>query len=81
MICNYTIWIEAEEWEEESRELEDNSTDVVVKFDKGSEWVATFITYKNISSISKKNEQTGECLNGMYFWASNLILINTISRN
>lgn len=62
-----SIWIEAEQWAEENRNEEDNNTDVIVKFDDGSEWIATFFTYQNIISISGKNEKTGECLNGKYF--------------
>lgn len=77
----YSIWIEAEEWAEENINEDDNSTDVMVKFDDGSEWVASFITYQNIISLSEKNEKTGECLNGDYFWASDMILVKKISRD
>ncbi len=28
----------------------------------------------NISAVAKKNESTGECLIGEYFWATDMIL-------
>jgi hypothetical protein len=35
------IWIEAEQCAEENRDEDDNITDVIVKFDDGSEWIAS----------------------------------------
>lgn len=40
----------------------------------------TFFTNKNILSLKNKNEATGECLNGKYFWAPDMLLIKEISR-
>lgn len=73
------IWIEAEEWELGWNPLNVN-TDVIVTFDNGDEYCATFFTYSNISKLSKKNHKTGELLNGKYFWASGMILIDKCSR-
>jgi hypothetical protein len=30
--------------------------------------------------LTDKNRQTGECLSGAYFWASDMILIEEVSR-
>lgn len=76
---SYSIWIEAEQWENLWDENDDN-TDVIVKFEDGSEWMATFFTYENILSASKRNEETGEFLYGNYFWASEMILVKKITR-
>jgi hypothetical protein len=76
----YTVWIEAEQWSNGLDALEANS-DVVVELEDGSRWVATFFTFKNIDSLVKKNRSTGECLHGKYFWASDMILVDEISRN
>ncbi len=73
------IWIEAEEWESDY-DIFDENTDVIVKFEDDTEWVASFITYKNILSLRDKNKVTGECLNGKYFWSSDMLLIEDISR-
>lgn len=49
-------------------------------FEKGGEWVATFFSYKNVTTLAKKNEASGECLNGKYFWATDMILVDQLSR-
>jgi hypothetical protein len=54
--------------------------DVLVRLADGSEYVATFFTYENINRIMKSHQQTGECLSGKYFWASEMILIDRIDR-
>ncbi|WEG12247.1 hypothetical protein PU629_19335 [Pullulanibacillus sp. KACC 23026] len=48
------IWIEAEHWEEQNRNEEDGNTDVKVNFEDGTEWIATFFTYRNILTLSEK---------------------------
>jgi hypothetical protein len=60
----FSIWIGAEQWDGNKIYYEDENTDVIVKLENGTEWSATFFTYQNIISLSKKNEATGECLNG-----------------
>jgi len=77
-----SIWIESEENGAilgGNSQTNDNS-DVVVSFSDGSRYVATFFTYKNIESLRQKNNETGECLNGRYFWASNMLIISRIER-
>lgn len=74
------IWIEAEEWASGEWNPGDGNTDVKVTLGDGSTWVATFLSYKNISSLVEKNRKTGECLSGRYFWASNMILADRVSR-
>ena len=46
----------------------------------GSQWVATFYTYANVLTLAAKNTQTGECLDGTYFWGTDMILVNEVSR-
>lgn len=77
---NHKISLEAEHWTPSEWNVKDGNTDVFVRFDDGQEWVATFFTYTNIASLSAKNQRTGECLSGKYFWASDMFLINEISR-
>jgi hypothetical protein len=38
----YTLWIESEEWLEHSWDIYDTNTDVIVTFQKGDRWVASF---------------------------------------
>jgi hypothetical protein len=78
---NYTVELETEFWEKESWTSQDCNSGAWVKFENGERWVATFFSYQNISSLRKKNQKTGECLNGKYFCATDMILIDEISRN
>ncbi|MFF2879489.1 hypothetical protein ACFVR2_24865 [Gottfriedia sp. NPDC057991] len=73
------IWIKAEEWSSDY-DIFDENTDVIVKFEDETKWVASFFTFKNILSLKNKNETTSECLNGKCFWASDKLLIEEISR-
>lgn len=75
----YNVWIEAEQWED-GWDINNDNTDVIVGFKNGTRWVATFFTYSNISKLAEKNRSTGEFLGGKYFWASNMVLIDEISR-
>lgn len=73
------IWIEAEEWST-GWDPVDSNTDVMVDLDDGSRWIASFTSYKNIETLTRKNRQTGENLAGAYFWDSDMILIDETSR-
>lgn len=56
----------------------DDNVDVQVEFADGRRYMATFFTVANIQRIMKKDEGTGECLNGTYFWASDMIIVREI---
>ncbi|NQX65652.1 hypothetical protein HQN90_05875 [Paenibacillus alba] len=76
----YFIWIEAEHWSQGEWNIYDGNTDAIVTFEDGSRWVASFFTYKNIQTLAEKNQQTGECLQGKYFWGSDMVLVDECSR-
>ncbi|MGO8746356.1 MAG: hypothetical protein ACLQNE_10230 [Thermoguttaceae bacterium] len=59
--------------------LRDN-VDVEVVFDDGSRFVATFFTLENVQMIMDGYRQTGECSKGLYFWASDMILVRRLTR-
>ena len=59
--------------------LNDN-VDVEVKFSNGSRWTATFFTIENIRSIFEKNKETGECSSGLYLWASDMVIVENMTR-
>lgn len=59
----------------------DDSSDVIFELDDGSKWAVTFFTYKNIETIRKKNQLTGECLGGTYFCATDMVLISELSED
>jgi hypothetical protein len=75
----YSIWIEAECWED-GWESDDVNSDAIVTFEDGKRWVATFFTYKNIRSLTEKFRRSGECLGGKYFVATDMILVDEVTR-
>ncbi|HZG16485.1 MAG TPA: hypothetical protein VE710_15955 [Candidatus Bathyarchaeia archaeon] len=75
------IWINIEQSDDfEEFDLTDEHTDVIVTFSNRSKWVASFYTYKNIETIRKQRQKSGENLSGGYFWTTDLILIDEVSR-
>lgn len=75
-----SIWIEAEAWAAGEWTPADDTTGVIVTFDDGSKWSGTFFSYKNLVSLVGKNKQTGECLSGKYLRASDMTLVDEVSR-
>ena len=75
----YKIWIEAEEWAD-GWDINNGETDVIVEFDNSTRWVASFFTYSIISKLVEKNKQDGECLDGKYYWSSDMLLVDEVSR-
>src|SRR5437870_2693563 len=76
----YSIWIEAEQRAPGEWNPSDDNTDVIVTFENGARWVATFFSYQNILSLAKKNRNTGECLDGKYFVATDMVLVDEVTR-
>jgi len=56
----------------------DDNVDVEVRFCDGRLYTATFFTLKNLESLFKKNETTGECVGGLYFWATEMIIVKRL---
>ena len=73
------IWFEFEVWEDGYNEDDENS-DVCFELSDGTKWCATFITFQNLLSLSKKNQKTGECLSGQYFYADKPIFISKMNK-
>lgn len=80
LLPQYRIWIEAEVWAPGQWDYDDGNTDVIINFDDGARWAATFITYANVTSLTEKNQHTGECLSGKYLWVADMLLVDKISR-
>jgi len=56
----------------------DSNTDVQIKFADGRRYIGTFFTVANIQRIMKDYEDTGECLHGMYFWCTDMIIVQNL---
>ncbi len=57
----------------------DDHTDVIVVTDTGKKYAATFFTYKNIETIRRNNEKSGDYLGGKYFWVKDMVLVQSCS--
>lgn len=56
-----------------------DSTDVIVELIQGDVYVASFFTYKYLEIIRQKNKKEGEFLNGKYFWAEGMVIVEDCS--
>lgn len=55
-----------------------DNVDVEVSLDNGERYTATFFTIENITSILAKYKETKECCSGLYFWASDMIVVDKL---
>ena len=58
---------------------DDDNVDVQVTLDDGSYYTATFFTLVNINRLFDKNKQTGECGFGLYFFSSDMIIVEKLN--
>lgn len=58
----------------------DDNVDVVIELDDGREFSATFFTIQNLKTLMKRYRVSGECAGGLYIWARDMIVVDTISR-
>lgn len=77
-ICIQKIWYDFLETQDPVDRFDCNS-DVIFELSDGSKWAAAFFTYKNIETLRKKNQRSGECLNGVFFCAADMILISEMT--
>jgi hypothetical protein len=74
------IWIEAEHWAPGEWTPENDNSDVVVTLKDGSRWSATYFTFSNIALLRESYRTSGECRGGRYFYATNMILVESLTR-
>ncbi|MDE0484163.1 MAG: hypothetical protein OXI67_16410 [Candidatus Poribacteria bacterium] len=55
------------------------NVDVEVTFPNGESYTAVFFTLQNIKTLMKQYKKTGECADGLYFWASDMVIVQQIS--
>lgn len=58
----------------------DDNLDIIISDLKtGDTYHLTFITPASITAIMARHAQSGECSHGLYFWTSNMIVVNHIT--
>ena len=55
------------------------NVDVEVRLSDGNKYVATFFTMENLKELFDKFQHTGECANGLYVWATQMIVVRDLS--
>ncbi len=56
-----------------------DNVNVEVTFPNGESFSAVFFTLQNIETLMKRYKKTGECADGLYFWASDMVIVQQIS--
>ncbi|GLR13239.1 hypothetical protein GCM10007907_20290 [Chitinimonas prasina] len=57
----------------------DDNIDVLVDLEDGRRYAATFFTVDNLRTIMKRHRDSGECAEGTYIWAVDMIVVESIS--
>jgi len=57
----------------------DDNVDVEIKMDDGRVYSATFFTMENIKRLLQDYQTSGECANGTYIWAADMIIVNRLT--
>ena len=58
---------------------DDDNVDLWIELDDGRVFTATFFTIKNISTLMRRWRESGESASGAYFWATDMIVVESIS--
>ncbi len=58
---------------------DNDNVDVHVTFPNGDSFSAVFFTLQNIATLMKGYEKTGEGANGLYFWTSDMLIVQKLT--
>ncbi|MCR6477223.1 hypothetical protein NU688_13770 [Variovorax sp. ZS18.2.2] len=58
----------------------DDNVDVRIELADGRAYSVTFFTVSNLVTLMARWGKTGECANGLYVWAKNMIVVQEISQ-
>ena len=56
-----------------------DNVDVQVTFPNGERFSAVFFTLRNIEALMRRYKKTGECADGLYFWASDMMIVESLT--
>jgi len=75
-----SIWISAEQWAPSEWDPRCDAVDVVATMPDGSRWAATFLTASYMARVRDSYRESGECLDGGYFWIARPVFVDELSR-
>ena len=58
---------------------DNDNVDVQVTFPNGERFSAVFFTLRNIEALMRRYKKTGECADGLYFWASDMMIVESLT--
>lgn len=58
---------------------DNDNVDVQVTFPNGENFSAVFFTLRNIETLMQRYKKTGECAAGMYFWTSDMMIVERLT--
>lgn len=77
-MSNFELFIHAQNVNELVHE---GNVDVEITLDNGDVYTATFFSLSNIASLFRKNAESGECAGGVYFWATDMIIVEILTES
>lgn len=60
--------------------IDDDNVDVEITLPDGQVYSATFFTLANLKSLMAGYRKSGECANGLYVWAADMIVVEKLTR-
>lgn len=58
----------------------DDNVDIVVTLSDGRRFSGTFFTLKNVETLMKRWKESGECLNGLYFFTPDCVIVKKLTQ-
>jgi hypothetical protein len=62
-------------------DYENLNTDVIVRFDNGDEYIATFFSFKNLQGMIEEHKHSKEYFSEEYYRLVNAVLVNDFNNN
>lgn len=75
----YEILALSDDWQDVK--LIDDNRDIEVRMANGSRYFLTIFALKNLDSLLRGYEASGECASGTYMWASNMVVMRHLTVN
>jgi len=57
----------------------DDNIDIEVRIKEGCRYAATLFTIQNLASLLEKHRKSGECANGTFVWAVEMIVLRDLN--
>lgn len=59
--------------------FDDDNIDAYITLENGDKYFGTFFTTRNIETIMRRHSESGESKGGIYFWATDMIIVKELT--